>query len=363
VEDDENIVLAIKSYFRRRFGEVFYAQNGKEGLELYKKKSPDIVVSDILMPIMNGLEMIEEIRRLDTEVPIAITTAYNESNFLLKAIDLGVDRYISKPIDKRTLEVVMNKIATSIINKKEASRLQHELIQNYEDTIKSFADMIEQRDTYTAGHSRRVAKYSGMIAKELGFSSEEIAKLQKASYLHDIGKVQTPDSLLLKPGKLNDFEYSIIKEHVNVGYNMLSHIPLFKELAEIMRYHHEKYDGSGYPLGKKGDEIPLLAQIMSIADAFDAMTTNRIYKPRKSVQEAVDELESLKNRWYHPKVVDAASKVLIDIDISKEENISQVPKSEIEKERFSYFYKDQLTALYNCDYLKTLLNGVISKSE
>jgi putative nucleotidyltransferase with HDIG domain len=213
--------------------------------------------------------------------------------------------------------------------------------------------MIESRDSYTAGHTKRVAKYSVMIAEEMGYSKREIELLENSAWLHDIGKISTPDSVLLKPGKLNDAEYTLIQDHLSAGYEMLRKIDQYQEIANIMREHHEKYDGSGYPRGLKGNEIHPLSRIMIVADAFDAMTTNRVYKPRKTLKVALDELKSLSGKHFHPEVVLSALKALKNISIN--EDISQLPQTTIEEQRFAYFYKDRLTNLFIIDYLSLLL--------
>ena len=240
-----------------------------------------------------------------------------------------------------------------IYGRKKVKELLETKIKDYEQHIFSLVNIIEKRDSYTAGHTKRVAKYSVLIAKEMGYSSEKIDDLHRACMLHDIGKISTPDSILLKPGKLTALEYEIIKEHVVVGYELLSEVDIYSDIAEIVRHHHEHYDGSGYPQGIKGDVIPIMSQIMTVADSFDAMTTNRIYKGRKNVDIALSELETLSAKQFHPEVVQAALIALKDIEI--EINITQRPRTKIEKERFSYFYKDQVTGVYNKEYLEYIL--------
>jgi len=213
-------------------------------------------------------------------------------------------------------------------------------------------DIIENRDSYTAGHTNRVAQYSSLIAKQMGYSDESIDKLYRASMVHDIGKISTPDSILLKPGKLSELEYKLIQEHVVTGYQLLKKVDIFHDIAEIVRHHHEHYDGSGYPQGLKGDEIPMMSQIMTVADAFDAMTTNRIYKGRKTLQDALKEIKALSGKQFHGEVSRAALVALNKIELS---DSSQKPKNQIEHERFAYFYKDQLTGAYNRDYLNYII--------
>lgn len=233
--------------------------------------------------------------------------------------------------------------------------LNEERLRSYQSFIEAMINMIEQRDTYTAGHTERVALYAERIAQELELPEKEISRLVAAAKLHDIGKVVTPDSILLKPGALSGLEYELIKEHVLAGYEVLSTIHAYKELAEIVLCHHERYDGSGYPYGKKGGEISMLGHILAVADSFDAMTTNRIYKPKKPVEEAIRELAELSGRWYHPAVVNAAVTVLESVYIPTE--TSQEVSTLLEQERMSYFFKDRLTDLYNEEYFSMTLQG------
>ena len=237
--------------------------------------------------------------------------------------------------------------------RKKAREIVESKIKDYEQHIFSLVNIIEKRDSYTAGHTQRVANYSVLIAKEMGFHKDKIDDLYRACMLHDIGKISTPDSILLKPGKLNSLEYEIIKEHVVVSYELLNKVDIYKDIAEIVRHHHERYDGSGYPQGLKDGQIPILSQIMSVADAFDAMTTNRIYKIKKDVHIALKELQELSGKEFNAQVVNAACIALKNLEV--EETITQRPKSKIEKERFAYFYKDRVTDVYNREYLDFVL--------
>lgn len=243
----------------------------------------------------------------------------------------------------------------AFIKREESEQAEASRISNYEETIQAMVEMIEKRDTYTAGHTRRVAHYSELIARKMGFSEEQIQQLIKASTLHDIGKIIIPDAVLLKPGALTPLEYELIKQHVTVGYETLSAINMYKDLAELMRHHHERLDGSGYPQGLKGDEIPLASRVMAVADSFDAMTSNRIYKPRMTQQEAINELQELAGVHYDPPVVEAAVQVFNHLDIDDKDHQEQLPASDLERQRFAYFFNDQLTGLYNADYLQFML--------
>ena len=228
----------------------------------------------------------------------------------------------------------------------------------YEEYIYGLVSVVEKRDTYTAGHSSRVAEYAEMIARNMGFSEYECHILHRAGMLHDIGKVAIPDSVFLKPSKLTSDEYKLIQEHVTMSYEMLKNISIFDEIKEIIRDHHEHYDGSGYPRGLLGEDTPMLAQILTLADSFDAMTTDRIYKGRKTVKEALQEIAKLSGKQFNPKVVQSALVVLKDVVI--ERSHSQSPETLLEKERFSYFYKDALTDVYNEEYIRLDIKNVQS---
>ncbi len=372
VEDDLDIQRSMRDYLSKFFLEVVSASNGKEGLDAYSQGDFDLVVTDLSMPVMNGIEMIKAIKKIDAEQLVLVTSAHSESEYMSGAIEAGIDGYVIKPfnfeqLNKELFKVVekLYKFAQNEKYKNDLEKLVENKTQmlssllktqhdNYEKTIYSMVEMIEDRDTYTAGHSKRVAAYSELIARQMGFSEEDCVKIHQAGILHDVGKIATPDAVLLNPKKLNELEYKLIQEHVNVGYKLIKNVPMFEPLAEIILSHHERYDGAGYPRGLKGEEITPLAQIMIVADAFDAMTTNRIYKARKMVSEALEELEELKLKQFHPNVVDAAKIALKDIEV--QEDISQLPTTDLEEERFAYFYKDSISEVYNKSYLDLLLS-------
>ena len=364
VEDDLSIQKTMTQYLKKFFDEVIVANNGLEGLEAYKTKKFDIVITDLSMPKMNGLDMLKQIKGINDEQIVLITTAHSESEYMFGAIKAGIYGYIIKPFDFAQLNQEIFKIAQKIKKFKEnedyklhlidmVNKKTSQLRDNYEKTLFSMVEMIEKRDTYTAGHSKRVAEYSVKIATEMGYSDEECTLLYQAGILHDIGKIGTPDAVLLKPSRLNEIEYNLIQEHVSVSNELLSNIPMFEPLAEIIHSHHERYDGKGYPRGLKSDEIIPFARIMIVADAFDAMTTNRIYKSKKTIKEALDELKELSTKQFHPEVIEKALIALSDVKI--DENITQLPKTKLEQERFAYFYKDTLSEVYNQNYLDVVL--------
>lgn len=224
--------------------------------------------------------------------------------------------------------------------------VQHEIIE-------MLTTMVEEKDIYTAGHSKRVAMYSAKISEALGLSELEQIRLYQAGLLHDIGKILTPKSILLKPRKFNRSEYTIIKRHSEDGARMLSQVSSLNEYITIVRHHHERYDGEGYPDGLKGDAIPFLSRIMAVADAFDAMTTNRIYKSRKTIESAISELKKCSGSQFDGKVVEASVNVFKGFKNIIQE--LQAPIDTICEERFSYYFKDVLTGAYSGEYLNYFL--------
>lgn len=372
VEDEPKLREEMLAFLSKIFTHVEAAADGREGLEKYIKNRYDIVLTDIQMPNMDGLELIREIRKINEKQEAIVISAYTESEYLIESIKLGVSGYIIKPMNFEQILKMLNQSIDKLAAFHENERyktnleeivkertgkvlsLQNELLSNYKQMMASFVKMIEGRDTYTGGHSERVATYSRDIARAMGFGQKECDFIYEAGILHDIGKIITPDAILLKPGKLTSEEYDLIKEHVSASFLILSDVPMYKELANIVYSHHEYYDGSGYPRALKGEEIPLFARIMTIADSFDAMTTSRVYKPRKSKNEAIEELKELRGVFYDSGIVDIAVDVLKYVQI--DEKVNQEAETYIDDARFAYFYKDSLTHLYNHDYFDFMLN-------
>ena len=364
VEDELSIQSKMSQYLKKFFFLVDVANNGLEGIEFFKQSKYDLVITDLSMPKMDGIDMIKSIKKINENQSILITTAYSQTNYLLSAITAHVDGFIIKPFDYDILNYELFKIVEKIKKFRENEdyknylqemliKQTNELNENYEKTLYSMIELIEQRDSYTAGHSKRVAYYCELIARHMKYSEEECSRIHQAGILHDIGKIETPDSVLLNPKILSDIEYKLMQEHVSVGYKLLNNIPMFKSLAGIVYAHHERYDGKGYPNGLKGDEVDEFARIMIVADAFDAMTTNRIYKSKKTVEEAIEELLLLSEKQFHPEVVKSAVVALKDMSI--DDNINQLPQTKLEEERFAYFFRDTLSEAYNQNYLEVIL--------
>ncbi len=370
-EDDTPVRESFSRTLQRIFQDVRVVANGEEGLRSFAERPADVVITDIKMPRLDGLAMLEEMLKINPTQNFIITSGYSDSDYFIRSIEMSANSYLLKPIDNEKFITTLTKVVQKIKNERELKFYQEHLedlvrekshllfqaqeqkIENYEQTLVALVNMVEKRDSYTGGHSQRVAQYSRLIAEAMGYDEATCDMLYKAGILHDIGKVAIPDAILLKPDRLNKIEYRLIKEHVVIGHDMLSKISMFHDIARIIYSHHERHDGSGYPQGIKGDAIPELSRIMIVADAFDAMTTSRIYKSRKSVPEALQDIRLNSGHQFHPNVVDTAIDVLQDIEVVQD--AGQVPKDDLEFERFVYFYNDNLTQLHNEDYLNLVL--------
>jgi putative nucleotidyltransferase with HDIG domain len=297
------------------------ASGGSEALKLLETQPFDAVISDLRMPGTSGLELLKGVREKHPRVAFLMATAVDDVRVGIQAMKAGADDYLVKPFQ---LEVVLTALNRAL----ERKRLEREvenyrqrlermvdqrtrqlrvaikrIEQTYDDTLEGLAAALDLRDNETAGHSRRVTRYCLEIAKALGCSSEQLKTITRGACLHDIGKIGIPDSILLKPGKLTEQERAIMETHVRIGYELVCSIAFLAGSAEIVLTHHERYDGTGYPQGLVGDEIPLLARIFAVADTLDAMTSDRPYQRARPYSVAREEIIGESERQFDPKVV------------------------------------------------------------
>ncbi|MBI4845827.1 MAG: response regulator [Candidatus Omnitrophica bacterium] len=332
VDDEIEITALLKNFFSRKNYDVFIANNGEQALGIIKEQRPHLVFLDIRMPIMDGLTVLRHIRLIDTSIKVIMVTALEDDETVSQAKALGAVDFISKPfkldyLERNVIEKVnaqlfedvrreldeKNILIEQLAHEVERSNeLNKKLKRNFYQTILSLATALEARDRYTHGHSERVDLYSKIIAEELrdSFSWEDIddefiESLHVESRLHDIGKIAIPDTVLNKPGSLTDAEFEIIKNHpVKSAHILAPHEDLLASV-EVIRHHHERYDGKGYPSGLKADEIPARARIIAVSDSFDAMTSDRPYRKAMPIDQAMRELEKNKNTQFDAIVVDA----------------------------------------------------------
>ena len=285
---------------------VFTASNGQQALDEMANRKPDLILSDIAMPVMDGHAFFRAVRaRFEwVSIPFVFLTARGEREDVRAGKDMGAEDYLVKPITREDLVTVVN-------SRLERSHQLHvaQLQRAYETSLVVLANAIEVRDQYTRGHVERVMSYAYAIAENLNDLHVDHDQLRFGAMLHDIGKIHIRETTLCKQDSLSPTEWSEIHLHPSTGAEMIKDIPYLLPAVPVVRYHHERWDGSGYPEGLHGEDIPLVARIVSIADGFDAMTTDRPYSTARSLDQARQEIVNGSGNRYDPFVVDAFLRV------------------------------------------------------
>jgi putative two-component system response regulator len=251
---------------------VLTATNGRDALDIVKSQRPDLVLLDVLMPGISGLDVCIEIKRnADTCLtPVVLISGAQERETRLAGLDAGADDFLNKPVDPEELQ-------TRVRSLMRLKRLTDDL-ESAESLFLTLGRIIEARDPCTEGHCERLTDYATMLGRHLQLDQDDLDALYRGAFLHDVGKIAIPDRVLLKKGKLTRKEYELMKRHAAIGDDLCGTVRSFEAVRPIVRHHHERIDGRGYPDGLAGDRVPLLAQIVSIADVFDALTTDRPYR-------------------------------------------------------------------------------------
>lgn len=277
---------------------VRVAHNGADALHLVADDAPDLVLVDVVMPGMSGVELCRELkaRPLTRLTPVVLVTASKDRAHRIAGLDAGADDFLGKPIDVQELR-------TRVRSLLRVKQLTDEL-ESTETIMTLLGHIVEARDPYTEGHCQRLAEYATALGTALRLDSTDLDTLNRGAVLHDVGKIALPDTVLLKPGRLNPEELLLMREHPVIGDNLCRTIKSLERVRPIVRSHHERQDGRGYPDGLSGDEIPLLAQVVAIVDVFDALTTTRPYRKAMTTQAAYDILLSeAASGWCPPKLV------------------------------------------------------------
>lgn len=277
---------------------VTSAADGAIALRMVEAEAPDLIVSDIDMPNLNGIEFCRRVKEnpLTRLVPFILITGLADRAHRIAGIEAGADDFLGKPFDSQELKARVR----SLLRLK---RYTDEL-DSAESVILSLALTVEARDPYTRGHCQRLAAYSVLIGERIGASDEQLSALHRGGYLHDVGKIGVPDAILFKPSGLTPDEYNVLKRHTVIGDRLCGDLRALSLVRPIVRSHHERLDGSGYPDGLKGDAVPLLAQIISIVDEYDAITTSRPYRQALPPERAFDELsKDVKKGLLNPDLV------------------------------------------------------------
>ncbi len=312
----EAMRMILKDYYDTKT-----ASSGAEALEYLSSNQSDLILVDIKMPDMDGITVLKEIKKLNSDTEVVMVTAYASLDTARSAIRYGANDYLIKPFDKNdVLNVVKRGLAKRIKSKNSKKAFETLLLTNkfleeqvdnarrnfmlcYEGSIKALIYAIDAKDHYTFNHSTHVAELSKKIAGAIGFSSIMINKLEQAALIHDIGKIGVDEQILRKEGSLTDEEFNEIKKHPEIGAKIVDSVPFIEETAQVILYHHERYDGMGYPEGLKGENIPLPVRIVSVADAIDAMLRSRPYRDSLPNELIIKELKENSGTQFDPEIV------------------------------------------------------------
>ena len=316
--DDEIGIVDSLSIFLKRSGYSFSGETDPvKAIERVKNEHFDLLLLDFIMTPLHGDQVVEEIRKFNKDLYIILLTGHKDLAPPLETIRrLDIQGYCEKSDKFDQLLLLIESGIKSVEQMREIKKINTKLENTYEKLEKAYMESIqtirytvEAKDTYTRGHSDRVSEYSVLIGEKLGMSKEDIRRLQIGGLFHDVGKIGVPDNILQKNDKLTDDEYSEIKNHPTIGAQILSTASIFQDIIPIVKHHHERYDGKGYPCRLKGKDIPYLARITAVADAFDAMTSKRVYRDSLSIDVVISEIEKNKGTQFDPEIAD----VFLDI--------------------------------------------------
>jgi putative nucleotidyltransferase with HDIG domain len=327
IVDDEVEITEILADLLSEEYECSRAGSAEEALSRLQESVFQLVISDITMPGMSGLDMIPHVKEISPDTVVVMISGMQTVESAIGALRLGAFDYLMKPFDLRQVEAVVKRALEHhdlVVAKQRYENHLEELVEQrtaeldralnsleaaYRSTLKALTAALETRDSETHGHSERVVSYSLRLGREYGLSSAEMKALEFGSLLHDIGKIGVPDSILRKPAKLTEEEWVRMREHPLHGQQILRGIEFLQGASRVVAQHHEKWDGTGYPLGIRNEEIDICARIFSVADAFDAITSDRVYRRGKPYEAAAQELDDWAGRQFDPKVVEAFHRV------------------------------------------------------
>ena len=338
IVDDELSVRELLAEGLETFGyRTRMAAGADAAYRMIQEEQPHLVLSDIDMPGKTGLELLDQVKKLNPDIEVVMVTGVIDADIAINSIRQGATDYVTKPfnleevrivvdrtLEKRRLvlenrayqqelEIKVEERTRELLEKKqEVERLYGELQESYESTLHALVTALDFRDNETHGHSWRVVEYAMLVACKLGLEEPELTWVRRGAILHDVGKIGVSDAILRKPGKLDAEEWEEMKNHPEMGYRMLQHIKFLEPALGIVLSHQERWDGGGYPRGLEGEEIPLGARIFAVVDTFDAMTSDRPYRPALSIEKAVEEVRTFAGTQFDPTVADAFLSIPID---------------------------------------------------
>jgi len=316
------------------------AETAEEGLALLAEDEVQVLISDINMPGRDGVWLLRQVSEKHPDLAVIMLTGLAQLDLAVQCLQDGASDFLAKPVrtthlltaieralDKRRLILENREYRQELEARIEAAtaelrRAHDDLAGAYRMTLEALSSALDAREAETGSHSRRVARYTLALADRIGVQRERRDDLARGALLHDIGKIGVADSILLKPGPLTEEEWAIMRRHPEIGHHILAGIPFLKPAAEIVLSHHERFDGTGYPQGLRGEKIPLGARIFTVADALDAMTSDRPYRPARSVTSAFAEISSCAGEQFDPAVVEGLTALGVDgiLELKRQSN-------------------------------------------
>jgi cyclic di-GMP phosphodiesterase len=327
VDDELHVRMMMQTTLERKGYDVQLAASGREALEALEQNSFDLVLTDIVMPEGSGMALLERVRAMQPHLPVVMVTAIHDISVAIDSMRRGAYDYLLKPFEGEHLVSTVQRALDHRQVLQESRDYQQSLEQvvhartellrqamedlenSYDFTLEALGDALDLKDSETEGHSKRVTAYTIALARAMGIGPAQIKLIARGAFLHDIGKMAIPDEILRKPGKLTQEQQEIMREHCSRGYHILRKIPFLAEAAEIVFSHQEHFDGSGYPNGISGNQIPIGARIFAVADALDAITSDRPYRKARSFGAAREEILRCSGSQFDPAVVEAFLKI------------------------------------------------------
>ena len=305
IDDDRAVREVLTSYLTEMEYEVESAESGKEAFEHLKQGAFSLVLCDIVMPGgMDGIQTLVEIKKFNKDLPVIMVSGMGTHDLIIKSFEKGAVDFIPKPLNwMQVNKIVKTYLETEVDQYVEKnSPLAHLLQDSYKALLNTLITVLEGKDTYLKGHCVRVARLSVTLAEELNLPPDMIEVIRSAALLHDIGEVGVCDVALLKAGKLTEDEWKQLKQHPVIGYKLISELKFFRAEEPLILHHHEHYDGSGYPDGLKGDQIPFGSRVITLADAYDAMTSPRPWRVRFTEEQAINEIRNNVGKQFDPEL-------------------------------------------------------------
>ena len=312
VDDEEGIVDSLSIFLKRSGYDFTGVTDPQEAIQLVKEEHFDLMILDFIMTPFHGDQVVEEIRKFNKDLYILLLTGHKDLAPPLETIRrLDIQGYCEKSDKFDQLLLLIESGIKSVEQMREIKSINEKLADTYKqleqaymESIQTVRYTVEAKDTYTRGHSDRVSEFSVLIGKKLGLSEDDLRRLKIGGLFHDVGKIGVPDNILQKEGKLSEDEYSEIKNHPTIGAHILSTASIFQDILPIVKYHHERYDGKGYPERLQGENIPYLARITAVADTFDAMTSKRVYRDSIPLDQVIEEFKRCRGTQFDPGLAD-----------------------------------------------------------